>query len=120
MSHEQKRNREALPNIVVTRVRADEECVMPVLPPRLLRGIREALDAGRGKLRMDPQELANRLGKLIDLEVERLARIRARLAEKSHTARMLAQPEKYFGRVGQRGILADTPTPPLDEEEYRL
>jgi hypothetical protein len=57
----------------------ESECTQePVLPMRLRRGLREALDAGRGRLRMDPQDLAELLGRAIDMEVERLARIRAK------------------------------------------
>jgi hypothetical protein len=47
-----------------------------LLPKRLRQGLREALDHGRGKLRMDPQDLAELIGKAIDMEVERIARVR--------------------------------------------
>jgi hypothetical protein len=53
-----------------------------ILPERLRQGLREALDAGKGRLRMDPQDLAELLGKAIDMEVERIARVRQRIERK--------------------------------------
>lgn len=64
-----------------------------VLPKRLRRGLREALDAGHGRLRMDPQDLANLLGAAIDREVERLGRIREEREQQQRTQRMLKQDE---------------------------
>jgi len=77
-----------------------------VLPRLLRRGIRQALDAGRGRLRMDPQELANLLGKAIDLEIERLRLIRIELEQKQHIEHLLRGAERYVaprGRTTARG-----------------
>jgi hypothetical protein len=67
-----------------------------ILPKRLRQGLREALDAGHGRLRMDPQDLAEILGKAIDAEVERLGRIRLRHAEKLRSAAMFRNLEHCF------------------------
>ena len=77
-------------------MRARPQDIDWILPLRLRRGIREALGGGHGRLRIDPQELANRIGKAIDAEVERLGRIRARIEEKHETTKKLAAPESYF------------------------
>ena len=74
-----------------------------ILNKRLRRGLREALDAGCGKLRMDPQDLANHLGKAIDLEVERLGRVRRRIEKKRRVIEMLRPPECYFFASGCGG-----------------
>jgi len=72
-----------------------------VLPQRLRRGLREALDGGRGRLWMDPQDLAERIGAAIDREVERLARIREEDERKRRFARLLRQSELYFAGAGR-------------------
>jgi hypothetical protein len=89
--------------------RRGEKCVQEVLPRALYVGVRRALDAGRGRLRMDPQELADRIGELIDLQVRRLAKIRADLAEKKRLKRMLAQPARYIAPDGTWNMLAKSP-----------
>lgn len=66
-----------------------------ILPKRLRRGIREALDAGRGQLRMDPEDLAELIGKAIDMEIERLQRIREE-RERRHRVKMLLHSAEDF------------------------
>jgi hypothetical protein len=87
-----KRNRMPPERIVETAVATEGECVLPIFPVgRFVKAIRLALDGGQGRLRMDPQELANRLGGLIDFEVGRLARVRERRKrkERERTARLM-------------------------------
>ena len=67
-----------------------------MLPRRLRRGIREALDGRHGMLRMDPQALAERIGAAIDLELRRLARIRIEHARTRHMAEALRQADTLF------------------------
>ena len=96
----------------------------PVLPLRLRRGLREALDAGRGRLRMDPQELADRLGAAIDLEVERIERIRERRQRRRQMSALLGQAAIYVAPDGrgqkstaaqQLTIVAKSPKPDQGE-----
>jgi len=86
-----------------------EKCVQEVLPRAVYVGVRRALDAGRGRLRMDPVELMKRIDELIDLEVQRLAKIRETLAEKKRLKRMLAQPARYIAPDGGHNIMAESP-----------
>jgi len=83
--------------------RADRDDGFWMLPKRLRRGLREALDAGRGQLRMDPEVLAELLGKAIDLEVARLARLRREREQRLRIAAMLRGAEAYFAPTGTRG-----------------
>ncbi len=73
-----------------------------VLPKRLRQGIREALSGKHGRLRMDPQDLGELIGKAIDMEVERLARIRAEHENQSRIMRMLRSAEFYIAPNGHR------------------
>jgi hypothetical protein len=94
----------------------------PVLPKRIWRGIREALDGGRGRLRMDPQDLANLIGAAIDREVERLERIREMRARRSPDDVLRLQADRYFQSVGCRRPatpLARSQTDALFENEDR-
>jgi hypothetical protein len=116
MGNNRRRNREPLSQIVDATASNDRECKQDVLPARLLRGIREALDAGGGKLRMDPQELADRLGPIIDREVQRLSRIRRARAREAHSAAMFAQAAKFFAADGHRGIR--DPTPEAEDPDH--
>lgn len=77
-----------------------------VLPERLRQGLRDALDGGRGRLRMDPQDLAELIGRAIDLEVERIGRVCRERERRLRLRRMLAAPQTYFGMRGQKGINA--------------
>jgi len=72
-----------------------------VLPKRLRRGLREALAGGRGRLRMDSQDLAERIGAAIDREVERLARIREERARRKWIKERLASANQYLSGVGR-------------------
>lgn len=87
--------------IVEARPSTEAETEQEVLSVRLLRRfartVREALDGGHGRLRMDPQALADRLGPLIDLEVERLAKVRKQFLERRRTEHMLHHPPAIFG-----------------------
>ena len=77
-----------------------------VLPKRLLLGVREALDAGGGRLRMDPAELAERLGRVIDLEVERIARVARARQRKRQLAGLFRQADLFVAPAGTKGICA--------------
>jgi hypothetical protein len=101
MSNERRRDHGPAERIVETAVPQGDESNQPILPPALIRGIHQALDAGNGRLRMDPQELANRLGALIDREVERLARKRTRHEQKKNVAGKVKTAEGFLG--GARG-----------------
>jgi hypothetical protein len=78
-----------------------------LLPKRLRRGIRELLDGGR--LRIDPEEAAKLIGAAMDLEIERLSRIRQRRGRRgtSPQAQLQKVAEDFFRTAGH----AQKPTP---------
>lgn len=78
------------------------ECTLPAaLPTILRRGIRAALDGGRGRLRMDPEDLGLLIGRAIDWEVERLASVRAERARRRWIKELLAEADRYVGPGGR-------------------
>ena len=64
-----------------------------VVPVGIVIGIRRALDGGRGKLRMDPNVLAERIGRLIDVELERLE-----MERKRHKIKKSVEAAFRFGK----------------------
>ena len=74
----------------------DAECQQKILSGKLLDGLRETLDAGRGRLRMDPNDLLERIVELIGLEVQRLAEIRENIAAEKRRRRMFGQSDRYW------------------------
>lgn len=97
MSEEHSRSRRIAEQVVTPASAGVESVQGTVLPSILWRGIRKALDGGHGRLRMEPQELANMLGAAIDLEVERLAREREEYGRHKRLERMLNAPKLFFG-----------------------
>ncbi len=97
-------SRQHIVDRVASRPSLDTECRRAdwILPKRLRLGLREALDAGGGRLRMDPQELANLVGAAIDREVERLERIRERREHKRRLAAAFREAESYIAPDGRR------------------
>ena len=73
------------------------EAVQEVFSDRLMREVRRALVGRRGKLRMDPQDFADRLGRMIDDILERAKRIREEHEAAARIRRSLAEePFEYF------------------------
>lgn len=100
-----RRDRWAADQIVPPVSQGDESVLPPAMPPRLRRGIREALDGGHGRLRMDPQDLANLIGSAIDQEIDRLSRERIECERQRKMKQALLQPALFFGAHGARGNL---------------
>lgn len=78
-----------------------------ILPKALRQGLREALDGGDGRLRMDPQDLAELLGSAIDGEVDRLAQIRKELERKNWLKKRLASAEQYVAGNGRSPVVTE-------------
>jgi hypothetical protein len=76
-----------------------------ILPKRLRQGIREALDGGKGKLRMEPQDLADLIGRAIDLEVERIIREAfERERRRRHRELMRLPAKEFFAPAGRSPV----------------